>query len=486
MLRVILGALLLVCLTNAATTVEKSSKEETKVELLKVVEDTDVSDVADEVPDVAEERKDVIDEEAAKVLEEGEEVLQDEAEDRFVDLSVDVSFGTPKLGYVYHGLHSRGPKREGKGGNYVVGTHLEPSGTQVKRQTFQTNFDFDSDFQDIRQQFHPTDPEHIAIMIQETHPGLDGFVTPRPAREPIAAQQYVVEPTYPTTVASVSNTEQFNYPPYVSPESVSPSEEIIHIAPTKPPLHMKIAQDLGGLMSGMKSMLMGLKPKQGSTSPFKLPTLPGLPGLPSLPKASSTPFKLKMPTLPQAEGKPPLHIKMAQDLNGLMGSLKNIFESNEVVSSYGAPEPSYEAPAPSYNAPSPSYDAPSFSYDAPSFSYDAPAASYSPSPSYSPEPTYEEPEIYQPPTYPKQGTVERENMLQKFVTDIDKVNKWLARQTLEVMNDGQPFKFGDFPEFPFELPEIPTLKKVQQRLLNKRQDEVMKYMTSPDLSKKQN
>ena len=77
-------------------------------------------------------------------------------------------------------------------------------------------------------------------------------------------------------------------------------------------------------------------------------------------------------------------------------------------------------------------------------------------------------------------------MLQKFVTDIDKVNKWLARQTLEVMNDGQPFTFGDLPEFPFELPEIPTLKKVQQRLLNKRQDEVMRYMTSPDLSKKQN
>ena len=42
----------------------------------------------------------------------GEEDLQDEAEDRFVDLSVDVSYGLPQLGYVYHGLHSRGP-REG-------------------------------------------------------------------------------------------------------------------------------------------------------------------------------------------------------------------------------------------------------------------------------------------------------------------------------------------------------------------------------------
>ena len=69
--KVILGALLLVCLTNAATTVEKSSKEDTEVELLKIVEDTDVSEVSDEVSDVAEERKDVVEEEVEKALEEG-------------------------------------------------------------------------------------------------------------------------------------------------------------------------------------------------------------------------------------------------------------------------------------------------------------------------------------------------------------------------------------------------------------------------------
>ena len=73
-------------------------------------------------------------------------------------------------------------------------------------------------------------------MIEETHPGIDGFVTPPSVREPIAAEEYMVEPTYPTTVASVSNAEQFNYPPYVSPESVAPTEEVIHIAPTKPPV----------------------------------------------------------------------------------------------------------------------------------------------------------------------------------------------------------------------------------------------------------
>ena len=67
----ILGALLLVCLTNAATTVEKSSQEDTEVELLKIVEDTDASEVTDEVLDVAEERKDVVKEEVEKALEEG-------------------------------------------------------------------------------------------------------------------------------------------------------------------------------------------------------------------------------------------------------------------------------------------------------------------------------------------------------------------------------------------------------------------------------
>ena len=38
------------------------------------------------------------------------EIKQDEAQDRFVDLSVDVSYGLPQLGYVYNGLHLRGPR----------------------------------------------------------------------------------------------------------------------------------------------------------------------------------------------------------------------------------------------------------------------------------------------------------------------------------------------------------------------------------------
>ena len=42
---------------------------------------------------------------------ENEEIVQDEAQDRFVDLSVDVSYGLPQLGYVYNGIHLRGPRK---------------------------------------------------------------------------------------------------------------------------------------------------------------------------------------------------------------------------------------------------------------------------------------------------------------------------------------------------------------------------------------
>ena len=179
--------------------------------------------------------------------------------------------------------------------------------------------------------------------------------------------------------------------------------------------------------------------------------------------------------------------------------------ANEVPSSsYGAPEPSYGAPEPAYEAPSPSYETPAPAYHAPAPAYVAPSyeepelyqppAYVAPEPAYhAPEPTYEEPELYQPPTYPKQGSVAREPMLSKFVKDFDKVNKWLARETLKMVNDGETLKF------PFELPElpqIPTLQNVQKKLLNRRAEdlkllnrrsgEAMRYINSPDLSKQQN
>ena len=91
------------------------------------------------------------------------------------------------------------------------------------------------------------------------------------------------------------------------------------------------------------------------------------------------------------------------------------------------------------------------------------------------------------------GSVAREPMLSKFVKDFDKVNKWLARETLKMVNDGETLKF------PFELPElpqIPTLQNVQKKLLNRRAEDLkllnrrsgdaMRYINSPDLSKQQN
>jgi len=246
----------------------------------------------------------------------------------------------------------------------------------------------------------------------------------------------------------------------------------------------------------MKSMLMGTQ-KRGTTSPLK-----GLPPLINpFPKSSTSPLKLKMPSIsiPQAHGKPPLMEKIRQDFFSWLPT------TNEVPSSsYGAPEPSYGAPEPAYEAPSPSYETPAPAYHAPAPAYVAPSyeepelyqppAYVAPEPAYhAPEPTYEEPELYQPPTYPKQGSVAREPMLSKFVKDFDKVNKWLARETLKMVNDGETLKF------PFELPElpqIPTLQNVQKKLLNRRAEDLkllnrrsgdaMRYINSPDLSKQQN
>ena len=75
-----------------------------------------------------------------------------------------------------------------------------------------------------------------------------------------------------------------------------------------------------------------------------------------------------------------------------------------------------------------------------------------------------------------------ETKLQFSMENLDLVKLTHKLHAKVYLNFYQPL----FSGFPFELPEIPTLKKVQKRLLNKRKDEVMKYMTSSDLSKKQN
>ena len=117
-----------------------------------------------------------------------------------------------------------------------------------------------------------------------------------------------------------------------------------------------------------------------------------------------------------------------------------------------------------------SYTAPSTSYEQPSVA----AATYEePSPVYSAAPS----DVYAEPidtTYNnhKQTVVQREPMLQRFMKDIDVFNKWLARQTLETFNNGQRFKL------PFDLPELPASSSIQKI---KRQDPVMRYVSSPNL-----
>ena len=102
-------------------------------------------------------------------------------------------------------------------------------------------------------------------------------------------------------------------------------------------------------------------------------------------------------------------------------------------------------------------------------------------PTTPPVAVYTEPEYYHPPAsqsgsnYPKQGSTQREPLLNKFVKDFGIVNRWLARQTLEIVNDGQSL------QLPFEIPEIPTVQKIK-----KRKDSVMKYIQAPDLSNVKN
>ena len=74
----------------------------------------------------------------------------------------------------------------------------------------------------------------------------------------------------------------------------------------------------------------------------------------------------------------------------------------------------------------------------------------------------------------------REPLLSKFMKDYSKVSNWLARQTLEVANNGVPF------EMPFDLPDIPELPNIQKiKREDSDQEGVMKYIPAPDLSKEQ-
>ena len=61
-------------------------------------------------------------------------------------------------------------------------------------------------------------------------------------------------------------------------------------------LHIKIKQDLQGLVGSMTNMFNGGQPKDSGVAQ------------PHLPQISQPSFKLKMPSLPQAAGKPPVSL----------------------------------------------------------------------------------------------------------------------------------------------------------------------------------
>ena len=100
----------MVCIANAASIVDESSAEKEEIEIAKIPEEIEIAKIPEDSKVSSEVLEDdVVEEDSVEpVLD--EEILQDEAQDRFVDLSVDVSYGLPQLGYVYNGLHLRGPR----------------------------------------------------------------------------------------------------------------------------------------------------------------------------------------------------------------------------------------------------------------------------------------------------------------------------------------------------------------------------------------
>lgn len=212
----IFGALLLAAAANAAATKPKEassvSAEEAEIEKVASIESV------------------------KEVVAKEEEIEQDEAQDRFVDLSVDVSYGLPQLGYVYNGLHLRGPRKAKQDfANYV---HTGAQG----RQTFQTNFDFDTDFEEIKEHFK-RDPasSNIQVVVEET----GDFVTP-----PVASTNFDFENEIPhggappTTFATSpfsDNPNKYNFPPYVPPPTAGGvTPETAQLGATKPPVRMEL------------------------------------------------------------------------------------------------------------------------------------------------------------------------------------------------------------------------------------------------------
>merc|ERR1711936_262344 len=154
------------------------------------------------------------------------------------------------------------------------------------------------------------------------------------------------------------------------------------------------------------------------------------------PPYAPAPAQKENPTIwYSSEQKEPLHVKIGNDLKGLVGSIfpprpSNLFQEDNTIdtgairdtrdSAYGAPE----APASSYGAPAVAYEEPAPAYGAPAEPAPAYGAPEEPAPAYG-APAYEAEDVFNTMLY---GSEEKLPLLIKVLTDFNKVFDFYAGQ----------------------------------------------------------
>ena len=156
------------------------------------------------------------------------------------------------IGYVYNGLHLRGPRKAQK----AIANYVQNRGGQGRQHFqdhphFQPGFDFQTSFDEIKQNFRPNS-NNIEVLVEEVKPGVvevtEGqFVTPTSnyvVETPTEAYHEPPATTPEYTAAPSANTEQYNFPPYVPPSGghahTKPSTETFYIGPAKPPVSISV------------------------------------------------------------------------------------------------------------------------------------------------------------------------------------------------------------------------------------------------------
>ena len=95
---------------------------------------------------------------------------------------------------------------------------------------------------------------------------------------------------------------------------------------------------------------------------------------------------------------------------------------------------------------------------------------------------YQEPQLYGagPHNIPRQSVFPRENLLNKFAKDINKVNHWVAKQTLDAVQNA-PNPLTDLPDLSAGIADLPGLFQKRRKDKN-----VLQYIPAPNLSRKSN